>query len=180
MGTLLSPGAVCNHPIKCDNITEINFLPIYSKDNPMKRIIELILAAIGAILCIGGAASIWILQAETNPPGVSMWPMPALILTVIALLGVLGISGIIYDINLQASKWAMLTWIACGGLLGLGIFGGFAVSVLALLVLPALFFGGAAVLTDGRRKRKMLPDFGVLILSGIVSFGLLYTYIVFG
>lgn len=39
----------------------------------MKRIIELILAAIGAILCIGGAASIWILQAETNPPGVSMF-----------------------------------------------------------------------------------------------------------
>jgi hypothetical protein len=146
----------------------------------MRRIIEWILAAIGAIFSVGGAATIWILQAESNPPGVSMWPMPALILIVVAFLGVLGLSGIVYDVNLQPSKWAILTWVACGGLLGLGIFGKFAVSVLALLALPALFFGGAAVLTDGRRKRKMLPDFGVLILSGIVSFGLLYTYIVFG
>ena len=145
----------------------------------MRRIIEWILAAIGAILCIGGAATIWILQTESNPQGVSMWPMPAVILIVVALLGILGLSGIVYEVNPQASKWAILTWIACGGLLGLGIFGVFAVSILALLALPALFFGGAAVLTDGRRKRKMLPDFCILILSGIVSFGLLYAYIVF-
>ncbi len=145
----------------------------------MRRIIEWVLAAIGAILCVGGATSIWIRQAASNPPGVSLWPMPALILIVVALLGVLGLSGIVSDVNLQASKWAILTWIASGGLLGLGIFGEFSISILALLALPALFLGGAAVVTDSRRKRKLLPDFGVLLLSGIVSFGLLYAYIVF-
>jgi hypothetical protein len=146
----------------------------------MKRIIELILAAIGAILCIGGAATIWVLQAESNPPGISLWPMPALILIFVALLGILGLTGMAGEPSSPGSRLAKLVWIACGGLLGLGIFGEFAVSVLALLALPALFFGGAAVITDIRRKRKMLPDFGVLLLSGIVSFGLLYAYIVFG
>jgi hypothetical protein len=145
----------------------------------MRRIIEWVLAAIGAILCVGGAATIWILQAESNPAGVSLWPMPALILIVVALQGVLGLSGIVSDVNLKASQWAILPWIASGGLLGLGIFGEFAVSILALLALPALFLGGAAVLTDNRQKRKLLPDFGVPLLSGIVSFGLLYAYIVF-
>jgi len=56
----------------------------------MKRIIEWILAVIGAIMCIGGAASIWIAQAASNHPGFSLWPMPALVLIEIALLGIVG------------------------------------------------------------------------------------------
>ncbi len=146
----------------------------------MKRIIEWTLSTIGAILCIGGAASIWIPQAETNPPGFSMWPMPALILIEVVLLGVLGLLGIAYEPEQAASRWAILVWIACGGLLGLAILGELSVSIIAYLGVPAIFFGGAAILADSRRKRKMLPDLGVLILSGIVTFGLLFAYIVIG
>ncbi|MGA2503389.1 MAG: hypothetical protein ABSG01_04795 [Anaerolineales bacterium] len=146
----------------------------------MKRIIEWLFTAIGAILCIGGAISIWGLQASSNPPGVSMWPMPALILIEIALLGTMGLLGIVYEPNRSASRWAILTWIACGGLMGLGILGEFTVSAIVFLVVPALFFGGAAILADIIRKRKMLSDLGVLILSGIVTFGLLFTFLILG
>jgi hypothetical protein len=146
----------------------------------MKRAIEWILAGIGAILCIGAAISIWSVEAASNPPGGSMWPMPALILIEVAILGAGGLLGIVLKQKGSASRWAILTWIACGGLLGLSILGDIAVSVIAYLGVPALFFGGAAVLTDGRRKRKMLPDFGILIVSGIVTFALLFAYLVFG
>lgn len=145
----------------------------------MRRVIEWILAGIGATLCIGAAISIWNLEATSNPPGVSMWPMPALILIVVALLGAAGLLGIVLEPKLSPSRWASLTWIACGALMGLSILGDVAVSVIAYLGVPALFFGGASVLTDRRRQRKMLPDFGVLILSVIVAFGLLFAYLVF-
>jgi hypothetical protein len=118
----------------------------------MKRIIEWILAVLGTILCVGGAASIWIPQAASNPPGISMLPMPAILLIGVALLGVLGLSGIAYDPRQSASRWAVLPWVACGGLLGLGILGEVVVSVIALLGVPALLFGGAAVIADRRRK----------------------------
>ena len=59
----------------------------------MKRMVEWILAGIAAIMCIGGAASIWIPQAASNPPGVSLWPLPALPLIEVALLGLAGFPG---------------------------------------------------------------------------------------
>jgi hypothetical protein len=145
----------------------------------MRRVFEWVLAGIGAILCIGAAISIWSLEAASNPPGVSMWPMPALILIEVALLGTVGLLGIVLEPKLSPSRWAVLTWIACGALMGLSILGDLAVSVIAYLGVPALFFGGASVLTDMRRQRKLLPDFGILILSGIVAFALLYAYLVF-
>jgi hypothetical protein len=146
----------------------------------MKWIIEWILAGIGAILCIGGAAFLWSPQAASNPPGVSIWPMPGLLLIGVTLLGLLGFAGIAYEPDQSASRWVILTWITCGGLLGLSIFGEFAVSAIALLGVPALFFGAAAIIADGRKKRKMLPDFGILIMSGIVAIGLLFAFIIFG
>jgi hypothetical protein len=145
----------------------------------MRRIFEWILVGIGVILCIGAALSIWSVEASSNPPGVSLWPMPALILIEVAFLGVVGLLGIVLEPKGSTSNWAILTWIACGGLLGLSILGDIAVSVIAYLGVPALFFGGAAVLTDMRRQRKLLPDFGILILSGIISFALLFAYLVF-
>ena len=146
----------------------------------MKRAFEWILAGMGAILCIGAAISIWNLEAASDPRGSSLWPMPALILIEVALLGAVGFLGIVLETKGSASRWAVLTWIACGGLMGLSILGDITVSVIAYLGAPALFFGGAAILTDGRRKRKMLPDFGILIASGIVTFALLFAYLVLG
>ena len=138
----------------------------------MKRIIEWILAGLGAIMCIWGAVSVWIPQAADNPPGFSLWPMPALILIEVAILGVVGFLGIALEPRQLSTRWEFLVWIVCGALLGLSILGAMGFSVIVLLAAPALAFGGAAILADIRRKRKMLPDLGILVVSVIVNFGL--------
>jgi hypothetical protein len=140
----------------------------------MKRIIEWILAGIGAIICIGGAASIWIQQPTFNTPGLSLWPMPAILLLEVAILGVVGFLGIVLEPRQLSIGRGFLIWIACGGLLGLSILGIIAFSVIFLLAVPALSFFGAAILADIRRKRKVLPDLGVLVVSGVANFGLFY------
>jgi hypothetical protein len=140
----------------------------------MKRIIEWILAGIGAIICIGGAASIWVQQPTFNTPGLSLWPMPAILFLEVAILGGVGFFGIVLEPQQLSTRWGFLVWIACGGLLGLSILGIIAFSAIFLLAAPALAFFGAAILADIRRKRKMLPDLGVLVVSGIANFGLFY------
>jgi hypothetical protein len=146
----------------------------------MKHTIEWILAVIGAIMCIGGASSIWIPQAASNPPGFSLWPMPALLLIEVALLGVVGFLGIALEPQQLSIRWGFLVWIACGGLLGLSVLGEMSVSVIVLLAAPALAFGGAAILADRRRERKILPDLGVLAVSGIANLGFIFAFIIIG
>ncbi|MGA2505647.1 MAG: hypothetical protein ABSG01_16315 [Anaerolineales bacterium] len=140
----------------------------------MKRIIEWILAGLGAIMCIGGAISVWVPQAADNPPGFSLWPLPALIVIEVVLLGVVVFLGIALEPQQLSTRWGFLVWIACGGLLGLSILVAMGFSVIVFLAAPTLAFGGAAILADIRRKRKMLPDLGVLFASVIASFGLFY------
>ena len=145
----------------------------------MKRIIEWILAGIGAIICIGGAASFWIQQPTFDTPGLSLWPMPGFLLTEIALLGIVGFLGIVLEPSQLSNSWGFLVWIACGGLLGLSILGEIGFSVIVLLAAPALAFFGSAILADIRRKRKILPDLGVLVVSIIANFGLFYLIALF-
>jgi hypothetical protein len=140
----------------------------------MKRIIEWILAGIGAIICIGGVASIWVEQPIFDTPGLSLWPMPAILLLEVAILGAMGFLGIVLEPRQLSTGWGFLVWIACGGLLGLSILGRIAFSVIFLLAAPALAFFGAAIFANIRRKRKMLPDLGFLVVSGIINFGLFY------
>jgi hypothetical protein len=144
----------------------------------MKRILEWTLAGIGAILCIGGAAFVWIPQAASNPPGVSLWPMPALLLVEVAVLGLVGFFGIALEPQQPSARWRFLVWVACGGLIALSVIGAMSVSVMILLAVPALAFGGAAILADGRRGRELLSGVGVLTMSGIANLGLVFGLIV--
>jgi hypothetical protein len=137
----------------------------------MKRIFEWILAGIGAIMSIGGAAFLWV---EQITPGISLWPMPAFLLTEIAILGVVGFLGIVLEPKQLSTRWGLFIWVACGGLIGLSILGAIGFSVIILLAAPSLFYSGAAILADIRRERKILPDLGVLVVSGIANFGLFY------
>ena len=146
----------------------------------MNRTIEWGLASLGAILCMGGAIFTWISQAASNPPGISLWPLPALLLIEVALLGVVGFFGIVLEPEQRSARWGSLTWIACGGLITLSVVGAMTVSVIVLLAVPALAFGGAAILADRRRGRKLLTGVRVLVVSGIVNLGLLFGLIAIG
>ena len=143
----------------------------------MKRIIEWVLAGIGAILCVGGAAITWLSQASFNSPNVSPWPLPALVLIEVAILGLAGFSGVVLDNQQQSSRWGRVMWIACGGLTALAMIGAFGVSVVALLVVPALLFGGAAILADIRQHRNMLTDLGLFAGSAVANLALIFALI---
>jgi hypothetical protein len=138
----------------------------------MKRMLEWIFASIAAILCIGGAALLWINQAGNNPPGVSLWPLPALVLIEIITLGLAGFLGSVVEPCQSSARWGYLAWIACGGLLGLSILGAAGFSIIFLLFVPGLAFFFAALLADDRRGRKLLPDLGALGASAVINFGL--------
>src|SRR5512138_18506 len=146
----------------------------------MNRIMEWGLASLGAILCTGGAALTWITQAASNAPGISLWPMPALLLIEVALLGLAGFFGVVLEREQLFARWGSLTWIACGALIALSALGAMTVSVIVLLAVPALAFGGAAILADRRRGRKLLSGVRVLVVSGILNLGLLLGLIALG
>ena len=143
----------------------------------MKRIIEWVLAGIGAILCVGGAAITWLSQASFNSPNVSLWPLPALVLIEVAILGLAGFSGVVLDNQQQSSRWGRVMWIACGGLTALAVIGAFSVSVVVLLVVPALLFSGAAILADIRQHRNMLTDLGLFTVSAVANLALIFALI---
>jgi hypothetical protein len=143
----------------------------------MKRIIEWVLAGIGAILCVGGAAITWLSQALSSSLNVSLWPLPALVLIEVAILGLAGFSSVVLDNQQRASQWGRVIWIACGGLTALAIIGAFSVSVLALLAVPALLFGGAAILADIRQHRNMLTDLGIFTVSAVANLALIFALI---
>ena len=146
----------------------------------MKRTIEWGLAALGAILCIGGATLTWISQAASNSPSISLWPMPGLLLIEVALLGLVGFFGIVLEREQVSGHWGSLTWISCGALIALSAVGAMTVSVIVLLAVPSLAFGGAAILADRHRGRKLLSGVRVLVVSGIANLGLLLGLIAMG
>ena len=128
-------------------------------------------------MCVGGAAITWLSQASPNSPYVSLWPLPALVLIEVAILGLAGFSGVVLDNQQQSSRWGRVRWIACGGLTALAIIGSFGVSVLALLAVPALLFGGAAILADIRQDQNMLTDLGIFTLSVVANLVLIFALI---
>ena len=138
---------------------------------------EWVLAGIGAILCVGGAAITWLSQASSNSPSVSLWPLPALVLIEVTILGLVGFSGVVLDNQQQPSRWGHVMWIACGGLTALAIIGAFSVSVVVLLAVPVLLFGGAAILADIRQHRNMLTNLGLFTVSVVANLALIFALI---
>ena len=137
---------------------------------------EWVLAGIGAILCVGGAAITWLSQASSNSPNVSLWPLPALVLIEVAILGLVGFSGVVLD-NQQSSRWGHVMWIACGGLTALAIIGAFSVSVVVLLAVPVLLFSGAAILADIRQHRNILTQLGLFTVSVVANLAFIFALI---
>jgi len=145
----------------------------------MKRIIEWVLAGIAAVMCVGGAAITWLSEASSNSPNVSLWPLPALILIEVAILGLVGFSGVVLDNQPQSSRWGRVIWIACGGLTALVIIGFFGVSVVVFLAVPALLFGSVAMLADVRQHRNRLTHLRLFIISALANLVLIFSLISF-
>jgi len=55
----------------------------------------------------------------------------------------------------------------------LAVLGALSLSIIVLLAVPALLFGGAAVLADIRQRRKWLADLGILTVSAVANLALI-------
>ena len=116
----------------------------------MSRLLESVLAAIGAADSIISALFVW-----NSGPDARQWPFPVLALAEWVTFGLAGLVGIALSIALndnegRSSRWGLLTWISAGGLLGSAVIGLFEIG---LFVFPAMLaFGSAAVLVDRRRR----------------------------
>jgi hypothetical protein len=106
--------------------------------------------------------------------------MPGLLLIEVALLGLAGFFGIVLEREQVSGHWGSLTWISCGALIALSAVGAMTVSVIVLLAVPSLAFGGAAILADRRQERNLLPGLKVLVVSGIANLGLFFGLISLG
>jgi hypothetical protein len=135
----------------------------------MRRLIEWGLAAIGATLCIGGAMAFG--QGQST-----LWPMPALALIDMALLGLIGLLAIAVDDGAHTLRWGIVTWAVIGGLIALMLVGAWTIG--PLLLIAVLAFATAAILADTRRNRKILSDVGVLIIGAASNAVMLFLFII--
>ena len=139
-----------------------------------RRIAEWILASVGAVICIGIAILFWIEQ--TSFRGATIWPLPALVLIEVALLGLAGMLAVVFIGDERTSQWGSLIWAVCGGLTALTIIGGFSIG--PLLLWAVLAFVLAGVLIDWRIGRNLFHDLGIFTLGALCNAALLFLLIV--
>lgn len=140
----------------------------------MQRLTEWIFATIGTVVCVGGSIVFW--QAQSSSVGSSLWPMPALALIEMSFLGLAGLIAVSADSARHTLQWGIITWAVCGGLTALMIIGAWTLS--PLLLVAVLSFAIAAILSDRRRSRAILPDLGVFTVSLISNAAILFLFIV--
>jgi hypothetical protein len=130
----------------------------------MLRIAEWVLAWIGALICL--LVTFLVVQAQQSS-GSSIWPLPAIPLLEIALLGFSGLISIALDRDPRPLYWGFVTWTVTGALAGLMVLGAFTIGV--GLVPVVLVFALAALLADRRRGRRILPELGSFAIGTLGS-----------
>ncbi len=134
----------------------------------MRRSLEWILAAAGALLAVGGAVQLTLNQVA-GPGAGPLWPLPGLVLLDVGLLGLAGFAGVAFDDGRRASRWPQATWVASGGLAAVGAIGWFGMSVIFFALGPALLFGLAVLLAGRRQGRGLQPGLSTFVLSAGVN-----------
>lgn len=130
----------------------------------MKRKIRWALASVGAAICIAATA--------VFSPSQSSCPVPTLVLVELALLGLAGFAAVALATKRSSPRWGAASWAVCGGLLALVFIGVWSVAPWVMMALLALV---AAAMLGGRPESpRMLARLGILTLSAIVNFGLLF------
>ena len=134
-----------------------------------KRIIEWVLAAVGASICAGAALVVW----QSQPYDV--WPFPALYLIEIVALGMAGFIGLITR-SKGATRWGSVPWGAAGALLASVILGAWTIGP---LLLPAMLaFLIAANVADVGSNRRWIRHLGIFIIASVSQASLMFVVIV--
>jgi hypothetical protein len=133
-----------------------------------KRVIEWMLAVVGASLCVGAVLVVW----RSLP--YSVWPLPALYFIEIIVLGIVGFIGLITRTG-GAVRWGSIPWGVAGALLAFVILGAWTIGP---LLLPAeLAFLIAATLADTKPNQRWIRRLGIFVAAGISQASLMLAVI---
>lgn len=141
------------------------------------RVLEWVLGGLAAANCIWLGLSYW--QYQLSSPGVapqSLWPIPALFLVEIILLGVAGLYSIIINNRAKQKRLGTVPWISAGALSVFVILAG--VSFGTGLIPAAGAFTGAGIFADVRQEQSILKHIGLFLLSAFVQALLMFAILI--
>ncbi len=133
----------------------------------------LVIAFVGGILCVVGA--IWTYVTQVQFGASPMWPLPGLVLTEWAILGIVGFTAAYITFRKNVVIWQQTTWAISGAFIPLIIVGAFSIGPFVLIEF-GLFMISSLFLSVQRRP-KWLENFGLLMLGAIINLGILYAII---
>jgi hypothetical protein len=133
----------------------------------VRRIIQWVLAAVGAGICIGVAAVFWRSQSD------HLWPIPGLYLIEVAALGVAGFVSLTARAK-PGSGWRIVPWIVAGMLLAFVILGAWTIGQ---PLFPAMLAFLIAAILAGLQSKSLIRYLSVFLMAGIIQAGVMLAVI---
>jgi hypothetical protein len=133
----------------------------------VRRIVQWVLAAIGAGICIGTAIAFWRYQMD------DLWPIPGLYLIEVAALGVAGFASLTLLAN-SGSGWRIVPWIVTGILLAFVILGAWTIGQ---PLFPAMLAFLIAAILAGLQSKRLIRYLSVLLMASIIQAGVMLAVI---
>jgi len=146
------------------------------KQNQWVDTIAIVLALIGALASTAGAALIGLSQIQAT--GMSLWPLPGLVLLDWLILGIAGILGAFQTVRSADQKWLQAIWLVTGAFVPLIILGAFSIGPFVLITY-VLYLISTLILAV-RRHPKWLECFGSFLLGLSANLGILLIVIYLG
>ena len=133
-----------------------------------KRVVEWVLAAVGASICVGAALVVWRSQSY------NVRPFPAVYFIEIIALGTVGFVGLIMRAE-GAIRVDSVPWGVAGALLAFVILGAWTIGP---LLLPAMLtFLIAATVADMGPNPRWIRHLGIFMIAGVSQAGLMFVVI---
>jgi len=139
------------------------------KQSQWVDVIAIFLATVAALAAIAGAMLIGLGQVQAT--GMSLWPLPGLVLTDWLILGAATLIGTIFTLRSKTIKWLLATWLLTGAFIPLVILGAFSIG--AYVLISCVLFLISTLIVSIRRHPKWLDCFASFILGLFVNLGLL-------
>lgn len=137
------------------------------------EIIAIILSLCGVIIFIGGAISV--ANSQTSSFNAPIWPLPGLVLTYWAILGIVHLVFTILIAMDKPNIFLYGSWSITGAFIPLMILG--ALSIGSIVLMGFVLFLFSSILLSLRRKVKWLTSLGLFILGAVISAGVLLAMI---
>lgn len=139
-------------------------LSTHNPSNTRTRYLEWVFSILGALNCIG--VSLLFLSSELqHSEFASIWPLPALYLFEIIIIGILCVISVAMVQNWQNPIWAGIPWISSGILLAFVILGAWTIG---FFLIPAMIlFLVAGIMADRRLKGDFPLHLIFFVAAGI-------------